>query len=342
MERGARRLLGYESGQVVGHPVAHLLADAPGESTRPDTPGQDRWSGSVVVRHHNGSRLRLRLLASRRPHGDPAGDWLLVSAVTPRPSGPQETALAEWAFTHSPCGLAVFDTDRRLVQANAAMERAAGFTQNEMRGLRLPEIAPHPLSEEADRRMRQALETGEPQYLQPGILPAPAPGPQPSRPASLAPVKDADGRVRAVCLAAHHPAQEPPARQYTLLLKDAGARIGTTPDIARTAQELADAAVPPLADFTVVELLDDPRTSNEAPSPVGLTLRRTAVQSILDHHPESPAPAGRLTTYPPPPPSPSAWPRATAPVTPPPTPPSPSGWARTPRPPRSAKRAPTH
>ncbi|MFI8951057.1 SpoIIE family protein phosphatase [Streptomyces sp. NPDC053750] len=297
---GARRLLGYESGQVVGHPATHLLADAPGESTRPDTPGRDRWSGSVAVRHHDGSRLRLRLLANRRPHGDPAGDWLLVSAVAPRPSGLQDTALAEWAFTHSPCGLAVFDTDRRLVQANAAMERAAGFTQNEMRGLRLPEIAPHRLSEEADHRIRQALETGEPQYLHPGILPTPAPGPQPSRPTSLAPVKDADGRVRAVCLAAHHPAQEAPAPQHTLLLKDAGARIGTTPDIARTAQELADAAVPPLADFTVVELLDDPRTSNETPSPVGLTLRRTAVQSILVGHPETPARAGRLTTYPPP------------------------------------------
>ncbi|MBD0422038.1 SpoIIE family protein phosphatase [Streptomyces sp. TRM S81-3] len=309
-----------------GAPGAPGALDAPGVSgvpgggVRGDRPGRDRWSGSVAVRHRDGSRLRLRLLANRRTHGGQGGEWLVVSAVAPRPAGPGQEAgpggrgqeagpggrgvgeapLGEWAFIQSPCALAVFGTDLRLVRANAAMERVLGFAEAEMRGLCLPEIAPHPVSEDADRRMRLVVKTGEPQYLQAGIRPAAPPGPQHGRPASLAPMKDSGGRVRAVCLATHHGVQEPPARQHTTLLKDAGARIGTTSDISRTAQELADAAVPRLADFTVVDLLDVP-TGGEVPSapPAAVvTLRRTAVRSVLDSHPESVAAAGETTAYP--------------------------------------------
>ncbi|GAT85070.1 ATPase [Streptomyces sp. F-3] len=306
---GARRLLGYEPSQVVGCSAARLLADAPGGDVRRDASGRDRWSGSVAVRHRDGGRLRLRLLAHRRAHGGRADEWLVVSAVAGRPGGlsggPGSRApgerLEEWAFTQSPCGMAVFGTDLRLVRANAAMERVLGFTESEMRGLRLPDIAPQPVSEEADRGMRLAVETGEPQHLQAGPCPVTAPGPQHGPPTSLTPLKDADGRVRAVCLAAHHRAQEPPARQHTRLLKDVGARIGTTPDVARTAQELADAAVPRLADFAVVDLLDVPGSDDEVPSALsagGVTLRRTAVQSVLGERPESLAATGGTTVYP--------------------------------------------
>ncbi|GAA0912527.1 SpoIIE family protein phosphatase [Streptomyces thermoalcalitolerans] len=330
---GARRLLGYEPSQVVGHPAARLLADAPGENVRRDASGRDRWSGSVAIRHRDGSRLRLRLLANRRAYGGRADEWLVVSAVAGRsgrsPGGPGERApgeqpgdqlgeqpgdqlgeqpgdrLEEWTFTQSPCGMAVFDTDLRLVRANAAMERLLGFTEPEMRGLCLPEIAPRPVSEEVDRGMRRAVETGEPQHLRVGLSPEAASGPQHGRPASsasLTPLSDPDGRVRAVCLTAHHTrAQEPPARQHTLLLKDAGARIGTTSDIVRTAQELADAAVPRLADFAVVDLLDAPGSDDEmpsAPSAGGVTLRRTAVQSVLGERPESLAATGGTIIHP--------------------------------------------
>ncbi|GHB78990.1 hypothetical protein GCM10010377_81310 [Streptomyces viridiviolaceus] len=298
---GARRLLGYEPVQVVGRPAARLLAEVPGESARREVPGRQRWSGSVAVRHRDGGLLRLRLLANRRTHDGQAGEWLVVSAVAGRPGRAGEEAWGEWMFTQSPCGLALFGPDLRLVRANTAMERALGFTETEMRGLCLPEIAPHPLSEEVHSRMRLAFATGEPQSLPADVRSATAPGPQPARPTSLAPVKDSGGRVRAVCLAVHHGVQEPPARQHTRLLKDAGARIGTTSDIARTAQELADAAVPPLADFAVVDLFDVPGSGDEmpsAPSAGGLTLRRTAVQSVLDARPESVAAAGGTTAYP--------------------------------------------
>ncbi|MFF6946848.1 SpoIIE family protein phosphatase, partial [Streptomyces lavendulae] len=46
------------------------------------------------------------------------------------------------------------------------------------------------------------------------------------------------------------------ARERLALLNEAGARIGTTLDVVRTAQELADVAVPRLADTATVDVLD--------------------------------------------------------------------------------------
>lgn len=46
------------------------------------------------------------------------------------------------------------------------------------------------------------------------------------------------------------------ARERLTLLYEAGVRIGTTLDVARTAQELSEVAVPRFADFVTVELPD--------------------------------------------------------------------------------------
>ncbi|MFE1787635.1 histidine kinase, partial [Streptomyces sp. NPDC059525] len=46
------------------------------------------------------------------------------------------------------------------------------------------------------------------------------------------------------------------ARERLQLLYDAGVRIGTTLDVARTAEELSEVAVPRFADFVTVELLE--------------------------------------------------------------------------------------
>ncbi|MFF9570856.1 SpoIIE family protein phosphatase [Streptomyces sp. NPDC014685] len=64
-----------------------------------------------------------------------------------------------------------------------------------------------------------------------------------------------------------------------LLLYEASARIGTTLDVTRTAQELADVATPGFADATTVDLVgplpqgEDPAVSAEG----GLEMRRTAI-----------------------------------------------------------------
>jgi GAF domain-containing protein/anti-sigma regulatory factor (Ser/Thr protein kinase) len=67
-------------------------------------------------------------------------------------------------------------------------------------------------------------------------------------------------------------------RERLALLDEAAAQIGTTLDVTRTAQELADVLVPRLADLTSIDLLDGVLSGEEAaPSPGdGSTLRLVA------------------------------------------------------------------
>ncbi|MFC9635500.1 SpoIIE family protein phosphatase [Streptomyces mirabilis] len=336
---GARQLLGYPPSEVVGQPAARLLADdagTAGEAALRDAAGRERWSGTVALRHRDGRRLRRELLAHRRTADGPVAEWLVVSAVTGTPEGqtpegqtsagtPEGEAagggtsgseaagsgtsgsgrLGEWAFRQAPCVMAVFDADLRLVRANAGMEQVLSLTEDQMRGRRLPEIVPHPVSDETEAKMRRVLEGGGPQQLRAGAGPA-GTGANDGWSTSLVPLEDPAGHVRAVCLAAHQRLQERLARQRMLLLSEASARIGTTADSGRTAQELADIAVPGLADFAAVDLLDAPRHGG-APSPAAaarpLAATRTAVRSVLDDGPTASAAgtagtAGMKTLYP--------------------------------------------
>ncbi|MGW7379613.1 SpoIIE family protein phosphatase [Streptomyces sp. NPDC054794] len=292
---GARRLLGHEPSAVVGRAATALLAAEGAEAARRALAGRDRWNGSVALRHLDGRRLEVGLLAHRRTADDGVTDWLVVTAVATGPRAPEGWALEEWAFNQSPFVLSVFDTDRCLVRANRRMERALSLPEAVMRGLRLPHIAPGAGGEEADAKLREVLDSGEPQEVEARLAP------ELGRPVVLAPLKDAAGRVRAVCLAAHQRSEDAAAHQRMRLLSDAGTRIGTTADLGRTAQELAEVTVPRLADFTAVDLLDSPRIADEVSAEAAsgpVVLRRAAVRAVADGDaPASGTEPGETTTY---------------------------------------------
>ncbi|MFG2557808.1 SpoIIE family protein phosphatase [Streptomyces sp. NPDC048496] len=73
------------------------------------------------------------------------------------------------------------------------------------------------------------------------------------------------------------------ARERLGLLYDAGVRIGTTLDVRRTSEELAEVAVPRFADVVTVELLD-PVLRGEEPQGAGTEMRRTAVVGLESGH----------------------------------------------------------
>ncbi|MEV7190137.1 SpoIIE family protein phosphatase, partial [Kitasatospora sp. NPDC093102] len=79
------------------------------------------------------------------------------------------------------------------------------------------------------------------------------------------------------------------ARARLKLLYDAGARVGTTLDVVRTAQELADAAIPRFADFATVELAEAVLRGDEPPPGTGMAggprIRRVAAGGIRDDWP---------------------------------------------------------
>ncbi|MGA5206276.1 SpoIIE family protein phosphatase [Streptomyces variegatus] len=77
------------------------------------------------------------------------------------------------------------------------------------------------------------------------------------------------------------------ARRRLELLSEASTRIGTTLDVRRTAEELAETAVPGLADFVTIDLPDAVLRGEESAEPLA-DLRRTVVLGIREGLPFTP------------------------------------------------------
>ncbi|MCC9712133.1 SpoIIE family protein phosphatase [Streptomyces sp. MNU76] len=84
------------------------------------------------------------------------------------------------------------------------------------------------------------------------------------------------------------------ARRRLELLSEASARIGTTLDVRRTAQELAETAVPRVADFVTIDLAEPVLRGEEAADPRS-DLRRAVVHGIRDDLPF--CPVGKQVDY---------------------------------------------
>ncbi|MFJ5997715.1 SpoIIE family protein phosphatase [Streptomyces sp. NPDC092370] len=77
------------------------------------------------------------------------------------------------------------------------------------------------------------------------------------------------------------------ARRRLELLSEASTRIGTTLDVRRTAEELAETAVPGLADFVTIDLPDAVLRGEESADPLA-DLRRTVLHGIREGLPFTP------------------------------------------------------
>lgn len=114
------------------------------------------------------------------------------------------------------------------------------------------------------------------------------------------PLGKPEGRIEDVALGAADSAEQHRARRRLSVLNDASERIGTTLDLARTAEELAEVVTEYFADFVVVEVLDSVLSGEEARrSSYGelLVFRRVAQRSVLQGCPESVVEVGALLSY---------------------------------------------
>ncbi|MFF0200737.1 SpoIIE family protein phosphatase [Streptomyces sp. NPDC005017] len=291
---GARRLLGWTEAEILGKPARDLVADAAPQIR------SDRWYGSVPLRHRDGRTVVVWLLVHHQwhPKSGPA-HWLVVSPLERPTAGPPGDPLEVSVLAQTPCALAVYDEHLRLHSVNDAMARTLGLPQEEIRGLRLSEIGGKPQSEELERNALEVLSSGLPRDVQTYLRTG---GEEEAHAwlARMTPVMDGTGRVRGVCMAAHDFTDSYLARERLQLVNEASVRIGSTLDVARTAQELADVCVPALADFVSVDLLDADEQSGDPPTrvtvPVGL--RRIAHQSVNPGSPEAVVEPGEFDTYP--------------------------------------------
>ncbi|WP_327399361.1 SpoIIE family protein phosphatase [Streptomyces sp. NBC_01288] len=294
---GAERLLGHTADEVVGRPAVRLLAG--GAEALPGITGA-RWDGTVSLRHRDGRAVSVWLLAHhRRPRDGGPGDWLVVTPLEGGGPPAAEDPLATAALTQSPCAIAVYDERLRLSRVNDAMADVIGLPEERIQGLRITEIGGKTQSSELEQYMLRVLTSGTAEdfqiYMRTGGEDAAH-----AWLARMAPITDAEGRVRGVCLAAHDFTENYLSRERLQLVNEASVRIGTTLDVTRTAQELADVCVPALADFVSIDLLDPQEHGGEPPTAITtpIRLRRAAHQSVQQGSPEAVAKPGQLNLYP--------------------------------------------
>ncbi|WP_051947837.1 SpoIIE family protein phosphatase [Streptomyces scabiei] len=262
--RQAQELLGYTSKEIVGRPLADLLS--------PD---------GAMFRHRDGHVLgvQARLSPLLDANQEPA---TLVTAV-PAPYGraPTDDTLIRWMFDQQPRVLAIWDLDGRALKANEAAAGVAGFPDHEVRGQMMTDFLRGPGFAEVERRILRVGRTGVPESIE-----HVAALPQETRAHAWAvhifPLKDADGRVHAVGMAAEDYSAQYNTGRRLALMSEARTRIGMTLDPVGTTRELADVVVPRFADFIGIDL-HEAVLQGALPPPGSVTgparLRRAAQRS---------------------------------------------------------------
>ncbi|WP_326573785.1 SpoIIE family protein phosphatase [Streptomyces sp. NBC_00481] len=295
---GARRVLGYTHGEVVGRRAVDLLAEALPDSARSRLAEPADWRGPVHARHRDGHDVELELEAHPLLGSAGEAQWFLTATV-PEPAA----RLRRWALDQLPVPIALFDQDGLAVSANSAMEGVMGRPQEDLLGRRVGVSADGmrrlPGFEELDDAVQRVLRTGEPMPYE-AWLRAPGETHEHAWLVSLSPLKDGAGDVRGMCLAAIDSTEQFLARRRLTMLNESSNRIGSTLDVTRTAEELAEVCTDHLADFVVVDLLDSVLAGEEAtlsPGAAPLVFRRTAQRSVLEGCPEAAVPVGSRHTY---------------------------------------------
>ncbi|MFE2009856.1 SpoIIE family protein phosphatase [Streptomyces sp. NPDC059491] len=315
-DRAAQDLLGYTPPEVLGLHIAELLH-----------PGADRglgrslWEGAATGRgvmgtvtawHKEGRPLDLEIWASPVPARHHGGTTVLVFAAEAQAARRIRGSSAVWdgLFSRSPVGIGILDTQLRFLRVNPALEAMNGLVQAAHIGRRLVDLLPDVNAADMEAAMRRVLETGKP------VLDSRRTGRTPADPdhdhvwsGSYVRLEDADGRpiglaATLIDITAEQQAQlaADAGRRHLALVNEATLKIGTSLDLERTAQELADVAVPELADAVTVDVLETLAADGEAGAGLvgGATLRRLAKAPLTGSAVTTAlAPLGRTLAFPP-------------------------------------------
>ncbi|MFE3718905.1 SpoIIE family protein phosphatase [Streptomyces cyaneofuscatus] len=300
----AEALLGHPAGEVCGTPAAELL------TTRGDREaalaGRDRsdagrsWDGVLALRHRDGHEVRVALRV--RPLTDRVGraGWSVSAGDAGRIEREGvDRAMMRALFEQYPAPIALLDGESRYRLLNGAAERVLDRPGNRLIGRHAGADAPHVDSGVIDRVLRQVRETGE-SVLGLPVRGSPPSGPEGERMWSLSTFRltDPADRLLGMCQAYVDITDGYRAERQRELLTRAGAGIGATLDVARTAQELADVLVPALGDVAWVALSEAVLDGDEPPKMSGpgqWNLRRTGVAPPGEGWPTGLPAAGALS-----------------------------------------------
>ncbi|GAA2625259.1 ATP-binding SpoIIE family protein phosphatase [Streptomyces vastus] len=305
---GARRLLGYSAPEIVGRRAADLLATVGlSDATGYALASRQEWSGTAALRHQDGHRIDLLLHSFPSLDRNGETEAYLVTATT-NASQPtydhkaDDGEVVEWAFAQSSIALSAFTkgSGPHGWHVTASAQHTGHYT-NEGGGTDEDDEADEAFLRHIDQVAEQATPMRYERHIE--APSAPSSFREHARVTEMWPVLDpATGRVCGVGTATFDSSEQHWARQRLALLNEAGACIGTTLDVTRTAQELADLVVPRLADFISVDLLDSVTRGDEpvaGPVDAEVVLRRIAHASSSQDTPEAVVDLGEADTYPP-------------------------------------------
>jgi PAS domain S-box-containing protein len=295
--QAAERLVGYSAAEVVGRPAAVVLACA-GDAAKAFAERcrvSGGCSGVAAVRHRDGRRLDVSLRVSPLSGPDGRTRWL-VSATG-------MAAVSSWAvngsgleslLTRAPIGIIVRDLELRCIWVNDTLEFQDGIPREQRLGRRLTETLPGAEAEAAEGVMRRVLNSGTSvvDHDFRAWLPLDRRRER-AFSASFFRLEDADGHVLGVCGMWVDVTGRERARERLAILSEASARIGSSLDVMRTGQELADLAVPLLADLVTVDLAESVPLGEEPLARLGRmgkhipVFRRAGLASIHQEAPES-------------------------------------------------------
>ena len=171
------------------------------------------------------------------------------------PASPDELIPA--GLLQVPAGVVIFDTELRIVALNEAAERlACGLPATEWARRRLGDVLPGVDTDLIERSLRRVLATGEPVFeLEVSTRDTAGPGEERFWSCVQFRVYGPEGELAGVACAIVDITERARNQRRLALVDEASARIGTTLDIRRTAEELLDVAIPRLADVGAVDLL---------------------------------------------------------------------------------------
>lgn len=252
----AERIWGYSVAEALNRSVEDLLV-FPLKSLRAElSTASGPWSGSMRIKRRDGRKAQAEIQVSPVQSGDRENDlfvWSGKSAVSREMSPSVLNAL----FNCAPIGIAIWDRDLCCSWFNDSDTNEGVYRQDVELGGHITDLVAtnHPVFLET--AVRHVLERGVP-LLDHELDPNPeSPYDEQAHRFSVSffRLDDAEGQAMGVCSLAVNVTHSR-ARQRLNMLSAAGMRIGTTLDPLNTAQELASAAVPILADYVTVDLAE--------------------------------------------------------------------------------------
>ncbi|MFE5890036.1 SpoIIE family protein phosphatase [Streptomyces sp. NPDC056468] len=267
----AEELFGYPAQEALGEYAARIMVheqyvDLVVKLFADVMETGEGWAGAFPIRRKDGSTrlVEFRNMRLLDDQGDVYALGLCADQTTVR-QVERDVALSTRTIAQAPIGLAVMDTELRYVSVNPALAQLNGIPADEHLGRTPRELLPDPDAAEAiEAALREVLRTGD-ALINQRIMGRTLADPEVEHfwSISLYRLEDSAGTVlgvagMAVDITEQHQAavEAETARRRLALIADASARIGTTLELDRTAHELAEVAVPELADVAAVDLLE--------------------------------------------------------------------------------------